>query len=564
MSANGLNAASPAADAPPNHQWVNRAEMETLRQKLREVQETLDAIQSGDVDAVVVSGDHGSQIYTLSGAEEPYRIYVEQMREGAVTATEGGMVLYCNKRFADFVGLPLERVISAGVADFLRPGVWEEIVRGLADSDFVKTETEIAHGAGVLPVLITGSRVATTEDPVLCLVVTDLSAQKEKERLTLANEVAEAANRAKDSFLAVLSHELRTPLTPALMGTYLLEEDATLGPQAKELVKMIRKNVEVETRLIDDLLDLTRVTEGKIQLRKELVDLHHVVAEAVKVCAPGLVEQSQTITQDLQATSSQIHGDPVRIQQILWNLIRNASKFSRPGTAIAIRSWNDANGNVQVSVQDQGIGIEPQIMAKLFKPFEQGGEDMTRKFGGLGLGLVISKSLAELHEGGRIEAHSPGKDQGSTFTLRFRTSSATPREEVTSRTEMPAKARVLVVEDNRDARMAVVLWLRTLEYEVTEADCVATALQLAGTREFDILISDIGLPDATGYELMSGLRGKGIIGIAMSGYGQHDDVEKSKEAGFSDHLIKPVAPKTLESALAAALKRSKAGAGVVG
>jgi len=559
MSTTSMNP-SPA-DNPPNHQWVNRAEIENLRQKLREATETLEAIQSGDVDAVVVSSDHGSQIYTLSGAEEPYRIFVEQMREGAVTATEDGMVLYCNKRFSEIVGLPLERVISSSVSEFVPASAWHEILHGLTASDDAKVETEIAHGASRLPVLITASRVATTEDPLLCLVVTDLSAQRERGRLAVAKEVAEAANRAKDSFLAALSHELRTPLTPALIGAHLLEDDRTLSPHAKELVQMIRKNVEVETRLIDDLLDLTRVTQGKIQLRKEEVDLHNSITEALKVCAPDLEERSQSVTTDLRADLRMIHGDAVRLQQILWNLVRNASKFSAPGSSIDIRSWNDEAGHVRVAVEDRGIGIEPDILPVIFNPFEQGGEEVTRKFGGLGLGLVISKSLVELHDGGQIEVYSAGKDQGTTFTLCFKPLVEAPVSLEKDPDQPPAKARVMVVEDSRDARKAVTLWLESLNYQVIEADCVQTALNLAETTVFDIVISDIGLPDGSGYDLMSGLRDRdksAVVGIAMSGYGQHDDLEKSKAAGFVEHLIKPVAPKALENALATALERTSA------
>lgn len=556
------NTPAPASDAPTNHHWVSRSEIENLRQKLREATETLEAIQSGDVDAVVVSGDHGSQIYTLSGAEEPYRIFVEQMREGALTATEEGMVLYCNKRFAEFVNHPLERVISAGVTDFLSTNAWHEIVHGLSNSDTMKVETEIGHGASRLPVLITASRVATAEEPLLCLVVTDLSAQRDRARLTVAKEVAEAANRAKDSFLAALSHELRTPLTPALIGAHLLEEDKSLSPRAQELVGMIRKNVEVETRLIDDLLDLTRVTQGKIQLRKEEVDLHYVVTEAVKVCASELEERSQFVSCDLKATDKLIHGDAVRLQQVLWNLIRNAGKFSAPGSPIVIRSWNDEGGGVRIAVEDRGIGIEPHVLPVIFNPFEQGGEEVTRKFGGLGLGLVISKSLVELHEGGKIEVHSAGKDQGTTFTLSFTPWSGAEVELPPVEGAVAAKARVLVVEDSRDARRAVTMWLESLNYQVTEADCVSAALEAAETNVIDIVISDIGLPDGSGYDLMTALREKGeVVGIAMSGYGQHNDLERSKAAGFMDHLIKPVAPKALETALASALERSKVGVG---
>jgi CheY-like chemotaxis protein len=256
-----------------------------------------------------------------------------------------------------------------------------------------------------------------------------------------------------------------------------------------------------------------------------------------------------------------IHGDAVRLQQILWNLVRNASKFSAPGSSIDIRSWNDEAGHVRVAVEDRGIGIEPDILPVIFNPFEQGGEEVTRKFGGLGLGLVISKSLVELHDDGQIEVYSAGKDQGTTFTLCFKPLVEAPVSLEKDPDQPPAKARVMVVEDSRDARKAVTLWLESLNYQVIEADCVQTALNLAETTVFDIVISDIGLPDGSGYDLMSGLRDRdksAVVGIAMSGYGQHDDLEKSKAAGFVEHLIKPVAPKALENALATALERTSA------
>ncbi len=530
------------------HHWVSVTELRAIREKLREAQETLDAIQSGEVDAVVVSGSQGSQIYTLSGAEEPYRIYVEQMQEGAMTASESGMILYSNKKFSELVGLPLEKVISSQVTECLEDGVWESITGGMAVDQVVKLETVLQGDGTPVPVMITANKLATVEDPLICMVITDLTAQKERQEMAVAKEVAEAANLAKDSFLAVLSHELRTPLTPALMAASLLERDPSLSEKARELAVMIRRNVEIETRLIEDLLDLTRITQGKIQLLKQDVELHRIIRDAVRVCQPDLEDQSQSVELDLSAAKSTIVGDAVRLQQIFWNLIRNSSKFSGRKKNIRICSWNTPEGMLRISVADEGVGIEPDLLPKLFTPFEQGGEEMTKRFGGLGLGLVICKSIAELHEGGSIEASSEGKNKGSCFTLTFQPidHEANPPRHSAVR----SRGRVLLVEDNADSRVAVTMLLELLNFSVESVATIENALRSANRRPFDVVVSDIGLPDGNGYTLMRELREKHELrGIAMSGFGQPEDVERAKAAGFDIHLVKPVSASALEEAL---------------
>lgn len=543
--------ATPPPDAPAEgqHHWVSSTELRSLREKLREAQETLEAIQSGEVDAVVVSGSQGSQIYTLTGAEEPYRIYVEQMQEGAMTASESGMILYCNKKFSEMLGMPLEKVISSQITDHLEQGDWESITEGMAVDQGVKLETVLRGNGKAVPVMITTNKLATVEDPLICMVVTDMTAQKERLELQLAMEVAEAANQAKDSFLAVLSHELRTPLTPALMAASLLERDPALSDKARELAVMIRRNVEIETRLIDDLLDLTRITQGKIQLLRHEVELHRIIRDAVRVCQMDLDELAQTVELDLAASNSTLSGDAVRLQQIFWNLIRNASKFSGRGKKITIRSWNTPDGSLKVAVQDQGVGIEPDLLPKLFMPFEQGGEEMTKRFGGLGLGLVISKSIAERHDGGKIEASSEGRDKGSCFMLTFTPVNPAVTEEGSLSTRN-SKGRILLVEDNPDSRLAVTMLLELLNFEVESVPTTSAALKIAGRYPFDVVISDIGLPDGSGYELMDQLRqNHRLSGIAMSGFGQPEDVERANAAGFGIHLVKPVSAAALEQAL---------------
>jgi PAS domain S-box-containing protein len=551
-------AESAARSSNGYHHLITKEELQLLRDRLREAQETLEAIQSGEVDAVVVTGKAGSQIYTLTSAEEPYRVFVEQMQEGAVTVSLSGMILYCNRKFAEFLGLELERVISSSADDHLGFGVWQGIVEGLNHRAMVKKEAILRRAPdAALPVMVTASLLDMVDQKVVCLVVTDLSEQKEMSELTIAKEVAEAANHSKDSFLAALSHELRTPLTPALMGACLLERDNDLSEKSRYLVTMIRRNVELETRLIDDLLDLTRVTQGKIELRTKEIDLHIVLQEAVDICRADVDDRGQRIHLSLEAKHSHVMGDPVRLQQIFWNLIRNASKFSGRHQAISIRSRSFDDGRIEVSVSDEGVGIEAGLIPKLFSPFEQGGDEVTRRYGGLGLGLVISKSIAELHDGGSIHAHSSGKDQGSTFTLVLRT---LPKDEAPQHVNgtAPSRGRILLVEDNPDTRLTLSMLLQSLDYQVQAGESVKRGLEIAGRSEFDLLISDIGLPDGTGYDLMREV-GKlyGLRGIAVSGYGMPEDIQRSVDAGFAVHLIKPIMAADLE----AAMEKVRSGAG---
>ncbi|MDB6078769.1 MAG: domain S-box-containing protein, partial [Akkermansiaceae bacterium] len=328
-----------------NNHLITRAELQLLRDPLREAQETLDAIQSGEVDAVVVTGKAGSQIYTLTSAEEPYRVFVEQMQEGALTVSRDGLILYSNRKFAEFLGLVLERVIGSDAGTHFGDEIWQSIVTGLDKRSVVKKEALLeVRNDGVLPVMVTASRLEMVDQQVVCLVVTDLSEQKEKSELTIAKEVAEAANNSKDAFLAALSHELRTPLTPALMGACLLERDTDLSDKSRYLVTMIRRNVELETRLIDDLLDLTRITQGKIELRTKATDVHTVLREAIDICRPDVDDRGQHLHLSLDAANTRVMGDPVRLQQIFWNLIRNASKFSGRHQSITVQSRNTSDG----------------------------------------------------------------------------------------------------------------------------------------------------------------------------------------------------------------------------
>lgn len=372
---------------------------------------------------------------------------------------------------------------------------------------------------------------------------------------------AQAANRAKDQFLAVLSHELRTPLTPVLMAVQALAESG-LPPELADTFAMIRRNVELEARLIDDLLDLTRIARGKLQLNLELVDAHELLKNALDICRGDIRAKGIKLVTQLESARHWVYADPSRLQQIFWNLINNAAKFTPEDGALTLATF-DEDERFVLSVTDTGVGIEPDVLPRIFDAFEQGEATVTRKFGGLGLGLAICRALVRMHWG-TIHAHSDGKGKGATFTVKLsghmpasRTLPADHQPLVETKDapvcNCPERRRVLMVDDHDDTRLAMKRLLEKSGYSVTVADSVRGALDTVCAPEmpFDILISDIGLPDGSGLEIMRHLRerGKTVRGIALSGFGMEEDIKKSREAGFDHHLTKPVSFDRLKAVL---------------
>lgn len=354
---------------------------------------------------------------------------------------------------------------------------------------------------------------------------------------------AEAAVRAKDHFLAALSHELRTPLSPVVFTVAAMERDPDLPARHRKHLAMIRRNVDLEIHLIDDLLDLNRATSGKMHLHIQPTHLHAALFLANQTCSSETSAKELTVRLDLHAENDLVNADPARLQQTFWNLLSNAAKFTPAGGNIFIRTEN-ATGTVRIEVRDTGIGIEPEFIPKVFDAFEQGGSTITRQFGGLGLGLAICKAIVELH-GGSIRAQSGGSGTGTTFTVEFPLARANVGEAISAEPQWQDKdtrdLRVLLVEDHADTREALSTLLGASNYVVKTAGSVEAALQLAAAGRFDVVVSDLGLPDGTGYDLMKQLRDRyGIKGIALSGYGMEQDQLRSREAGFLDHVIKPV------------------------
>lgn len=390
----------------------------------------------------------------------------------------------------------------------------------------------------------------------------DVSKEKQFElSLQQAKAGLEAASKAKDNFLAALSHELRTPLTPVLMTLSAIKEDLQSTSELSEQIEMIQRNIDLESRLIDDLLDLTKITEAKLVLRLQSCNLHQLILHAVDIVKDEMFGKKQRLSLNLKAEVFGFEADPTRLQQVFWNLLRNAVKFSPPQTEIAVSTFNNESGEWIVEVKDQGIGLRPESLPVIFEPFEQAGRQNDHRFGGLGLGLAIAKGIVSMH-GGEISAASGGLNQGSVFCLKFpkvfgiaskldfpmhqEFHGQNANEDVFEKVVTPqqkdrGEKTILVVDDHEATLQVIQKLLRRRGYQVQVANCVSQALKIASQCKFDLVISDIGLPDGTGMELMRELKLRySLPGIALSGYGMDRDHARGMQAGFSIYLTKPV------------------------
>ncbi|MDB5356032.1 MAG: sensor hybrid histidine kinase [Phycisphaerales bacterium] len=382
-------------------------------------------------------------------------------------------------------------------------------------------------------------------------LIMDITARKRnEEELARAKARAEAASRAKDDFLAVLSHELRTPLTPALIMASLLESRKDLPADVHDDLAEIRRNIGLESRLIDDMLDLTRIINGKLRLEFQQADIHLLIRAAINICHK---ESAPRITLDLKAARHHVHGDGARLQQVFWNLCNNALKFTDSTGSITVRTTDAPGNRVRIEVIDTGVGIDPQVLPRVFNAFEQGDMSMTRQFGGLGLGLAISRNLVDAH-GGMITVSSAGKGRGATFGVELPTIPATAPADSNSRSRGVAhtgrRLNILLVEDHVPTLQALTMVLELKGHRVTGVSSVGEATETAGRESFDLLISDLGLPDGSGLDLMRKVKNS-FVGrsIALSGYGMEQDIRNSREAGFTTHVTKPVDPEHLEEVI---------------
>jgi len=365
--------------------------------------------------------------------------------------------------------------------------------------------------------------------------------------LRLAKEQAEAANAAKDRFLAMLSHELRTPLTPILAATTFIEQrfidqGAPLPDGLSELLPLIRRNIELEARLIDDLLDLNTISHGKLSLELAPMDLHEAMQDLIRTARIEAADKNLQINTRLDAARCCINGDAARVQQIIWNLLRNAIKFTPTDGAVLIETRNPDDAHIAIRVTDSGIGIGDAAMPRIFSAFEQADTSITRQFGGLGLGLAIAHALT-LRHGGSLQAYSAGEGLGASFTVTLPLTDAIPVERAAPTLSRGdgGPLRILLVEDNQDTTLAMVTLLGMSGHSVDAAATVADARSMASNGHYDLLISDLGLPDGNGMDVVRAFaQHQSAPSIAMTGYGMDEDIRRCRDAGFTAHVTKPV------------------------
>lgn len=374
---------------------------------------------------------------------------------------------------------------------------------------------------------------------ILSSVATQAAVGIEKARLF---QTVTAASNAKDQFFATLSHELRTPLNPALAIVSSLQGNPRVPPELREDISIVARNIRLEARLIDDLLDFNRLIKGKVELMKEPADAHALIESVVEICREDSEIKRHQLSIKLEATRSVVSADPARLQQVLWNVLKNAIKFTPAGGSISIHTFN-LTGKFCLEITDSGCGIGPGSVERIFNAFDQGQKKTPAHFGGLGLGLSIARMFVDLHHG-RIFAASPGLGQGSTITIELPLSDAPLQTNIAQASPISLtllQGHILLVDDHPDTLSSLTRLLERKGFHVTPAADGATAVTLAGEITFDLLISDLGLPDCSGLELVGKIAAiRKVPAIALSGYGMESDLAESKNAGFQIHITKPV------------------------
>lgn len=512
----------------------------------------------------------------LRASEERLSAVFQQAGSGIAHTDLSGRFLMVNDRYCEMVGRSRESLLQLRMHHIIHPA-------DLAQYQFL-TEHSARNGAsfvletrydrpqgGFVWMRNSVAFIRNVEGDVesTIAVAEDITSSKRTEKeLERARDEALAASRAKDDFLATLSHELRTPLNPVLLLASEAAEDDALSDAVRADFATIRNNVELEARLIDDLLDLTRITRGKLLLDLKPHDLHSVLRDALATVKADLERKQIVTTLRFDSPRSVVLSDAVRLQQVFWNVLKNAVKFTPENGAITVQtSLLPDSQEVAIEISDTGIGMEPREIERIFDAFSQGdhaASSGSHRFGGVGLGLAISRMLVELHRG-TIQAASAGREQGSTFrvTLPLLQSDYVPKpvsnHPFGAAGGPPAgvlshhglHGRILLVEDHAPTRSTLEHLLTRRHYEVVSAGTVAEARALAEKEHIDLVISDIGLPDGNAYDLMTELRAqRGLHGIALTGYGMESDIARSHAAGFVVHLTKPLRVQSLDEALA--------------
>lgn len=533
-------------------------ENEELRRRLEEAEEALRAIHAGEVDAVLIEAER-EQVYTLETPDNPYRLLVAQVPHAAVTLTVDGSIISCNRRFADLLHRPPASLCGQPIRDFVAPDSHATLEALLRDGRTVEVQDTVTvlRGDGKLASACLGVRALREGARGLCLMVTDLTEQRHYEELQRAQQALRDADRKKDEFVATLAHELRNPLAPIRNAVQILKTKGPPIPELQWAQGVIDRQVQLMARLLEDLLDVSRISRNKLELRTERVDLAAVLEAAVETSRPVIEAGRHELTVTLPPEPIRLEADPVRLAQVFANLLNNAAKYSEEGGRIRLSAERQGS-DVIVSVKDNGIGMAAEMLPRIFEIFSQEKPTLVRSQGGLGIGLSLVKGLVELH-GGSVEARSGGPGQGSEFVVRLPVAVETPIREPARPGEddgqLPVpKRRVLIVDDNRDSADTLAMLLKVMGHEVGTTYDGEQGVEAAEALRPDVGLLDIGMPGLNGYDACRRIReqpwGQGMFLIALTGWDQEEDRRRTEEAGFNHHIVKPVDPDVLMKLLA--------------
>ncbi len=525
-------------------------ELAALRRRLQEAEDTISAIRDGHIEALIVHAPEGEQIYTLRSADQPYRLMVEQMREGALTLGADGTILYCNQRFAELMARPPERIAGQPFRDFIDPEHLPTLHRVLTTQSCraevqLRTGTETSNPAQLSSIALNIDGVRT-----IAVVVTDLTHERTERGLR-------ESNRLKDEFLATLSHELRTPLNVILGWTRMLLHDHLTEATRRHALELIDRNAHAQAQLVNDLVDMSRMTTGKLLVDLEPLPVVPVLEAALESVRPSAQAKNLSVETFWHVQDTNVLADATRLQQVLWNLFSNAVKFTPAGGRISVTA-TDVDGHVRIEVTDTGIGIDPAFQPHVFDRFRQADSATTRRYGGLGLGLAIVHDLVRLH-GGDVEVRSAGLNQGATFIVTLRASDAPVRKSDRRRRHRQAVSlaghSVLLLEDHADSRELLVEALHNSGAAVAAFGAAGEAFASLERVRPSVIVADIGLPDEDGYSFIRRVRAhsipaiQSVPAIAVTAYATVPDRDEALAVGFQQHLPKPIDPGRLVQAI---------------
>jgi PAS domain S-box-containing protein len=504
----------------------------------------------------------------LREQREWLRVTLTSIGDGVIATDNQGRVLFLNPvaelltgwTLEDAVGRPSDEVFRI-VNEQTREPVDNPIARVLREGKVVGLANHtilISKDGGEWPIADSGAPIRDERGHILGVVMVFLEITERKRTEEQLQEQARAlreADRRKDEYLAMLAHELRNPLAATSNAVRLMEDAGPGSPAYARALAVLKRQIQQQRRMVDDLLDVSRLTRGAYEVRPVPMDLAALCRLTLNDHHDALMGGGHTLSASLPEKPVWVHGDEARLAQVLVNLLTNAVKFTEAGGRIEVQlETQEENRQAMLVISDTGIGVPPELLPRIFEPFTQGEQTLARSSGGLGLGLALVKRLVSLHAG-EVRAHSPGRGQGATFTVLL---PLADQPEVTDTAPLTARAgrdglRVLLIEDNRDAAETLGELLQTWGFEARIALSGLEGVEAAFGFRPDVVLCDLGLPGMDGYQVAARLRRDGISPpaklVALTGYGAADDRKRSAEAGFSVHLIKPVDLASLEQLL---------------